>query len=90
MESIYRYWLLKSESYAVRLYNSFIDEAEILVSFPKAGAQERLLKHHVQVFRSLVVGENYKLVYTIEQENVVIHAVWDCRQNPAVLTDSFR
>lgn len=45
LEALYRYWLPVNADYAARLYNRFIDEAEVLLTFPKAGAQERLLAH---------------------------------------------
>lgn len=85
LETIYRFWLPKDANYAARLYNLLIDEADILLTFPHAGAQERFLLHRPEQFRSLVVEKHHKLIYTIEEESVVIHAVWDCRQNPEVL-----
>ena len=85
MENIYAFWHLQNTQYAVKLYNSFIDEAERLVSFPQIGQLDNLLHHRSENFRSLVVDEHHKLIYTIEDEDIVIHAVWDCRQNPKKL-----
>lgn len=87
LETIYRFWLFKDAAYAARLYNLLIDEADILLTFPHVGAQERFLLHRPEQFRSLVVGKYHKLVYTIEERAIVIHAVWDCRQNPETLTE---
>ena len=86
LESIYRFWASKNEPYSARLYNSLIDEAEVLRRFPEVGALERLLTHRPEQFRSLLANKYYKLVYTVESDNVVIHAVWDCRRNPDTLT----
>ena len=33
-DKIYAFWQLQNAQYAVKLYNSFIDEAERLLSFP--------------------------------------------------------
>ena len=85
MENIYTYWDLINAQYAATQYNSFINEAEILVNFPQVGVLENLLRHRNENFRSLVVDEHYKLIYTIEETDVVVHAVWDCRQSPEKL-----
>ncbi len=85
LEALYRYWLPVNARYAVRLYNQLIDEAEVLLTSPKAGAQERRLAHRPEAYRSLVADKHYKLVYTIEGEDIVVHAVWDCRQDPDAL-----
>ena len=82
LEALYRYWLPVNAGYAVRLYNQLIDEAEVLLTFPKAGAQEQRLAHRPEAYRSLVANKRYKLVYTIEGKDIVVHAVWDCRQDP--------
>lgn len=86
LEAIYQYWLQMNETYATRLYNSLINEADILASQPKAGTLERLLEHIPGHYRSLLADKCHKLVYTIEGNDIVIHAVWDCRQNPDYLT----
>ena len=85
LEALYQYWQLVNADYATRLYNRLIDEAEVLLTFPKVGAQERLLAHCLGDYRSLVAGKYHKLVYTIEGEDIVVHAVWDCRQAPDTL-----
>lgn len=85
MDKIYAFWQLQNPQYAIKLYNSFIDEAERLLSFPQIGHLENLLQHRNENFRSLVIDEHNKLVYTIEGEDIVIHTVWDCRQNPKKL-----
>lgn len=62
--------------------NSIIDEAEVLRKFPEAGILEGFLTHRPEQFRSLLANKHYKLIYTVERDDVVIHAVWDCRRNP--------
>ena len=75
-----------NEAYAARLYNSLINEADILATPPKTRAAERLLEHIPGHYRSLLADKCHKLVYTIEEDDIVIHAVWDCRQSPEHLT----
>jgi hypothetical protein len=33
-------------------------------------------------YRSLLVRKYFKIIYFIENENIYIAAVWDCRQDP--------
>ena len=82
MENIYRYYALQNEVYAVELYNQIIEEAEQLQYFPQMAQKEPLLKEYSEEYRSLVVWNNYKLVYFVENDTVNIVAVFDCRQNP--------
>lgn len=43
LEHIYQFWASRNEPYSIRLYNSLIDEAEVLLNFPEIGALERSL-----------------------------------------------
>ena len=90
LENIYRFWASKNEQYSARLYNSLIDEAEVLRRFPKIGVLERFLTHRPEQFRSLLANKYYKLVYTVVNDDIAIHAVWDCRRNPDTLTSKTR
>lgn len=87
LESIYLFWASRNQPYSVRLYNLLIDEAEKLSGFPKIGTLERFLLHRAEQFRSLLVSKYYKLIYTLEGDDIVIHSVWDCRRNPEILSD---
>ena len=69
LESIYRFWASKNEPYSARLYNSLIDEAEVLRRFPEIGALERFLAHRQEQFRSLLANKYYKLIYTMESDD---------------------
>ena len=48
------------------------------------GQVEELLKHRNEEVRYLVDG-NYKIVYKIGGQIVLIASVFDCRQDPKVL-----
>jgi addiction module RelE/StbE family toxin len=82
MDNIYHYHAEYNEVYAVELYNQIIEEAEQLQYFPQMAQKEPLLKDYLEEYRSLVVRNNYKLVYFVENKTVNIVAVFDCRQNP--------
>jgi len=82
MENIYYYYAERNEVYAVEFYNQIIEAAEQLQYFPQIAQKELLLKEYPEEYRSLVVQNNYKLVYFVENETVNVVAVFDCRQNP--------
>ena len=85
MENIYRYYADQNEVYATELYNQIIEEAEQLQYFPQLAQKEPLLEEYAEEYRSLVVQNDYKIVYFVENETVNVVTVFDCRQNPKKL-----
>ena len=77
-----------SENSAAKVYNSILDELEILEKQPKIAAIEPILEDLPKQFRSLIVNRKYKAVYYIEEQNntVFVATIWDCLQNPDNLT----
>ena len=71
----------KNEKAAYELYITLVKSADIFYTFPQAGPIEPLLTDMPECFRSLVVNGHYKLIYTVKESLVEIHAVWDCRQD---------
>lgn len=90
LDNIYRFYSKKSQTAAIRLYNKLLDSAETLRVFPQAGPIEPLLKEYDCEFRSLVAEKHYKLIYTVTDELIEIHAVWDCRQEGWHLQEMFK
>lgn len=90
LDNIYRYYSKKSPIAAIRLYNRLLDSAEPLRVFPQAGPIEPLLQEYDCEFRSLVVEKHYKLIYTVTDRLIEIHAVWDCRQEGWRLREMFK
>jgi len=72
-----------SENSAVKVYNSILDELEVLEKHPKIAAIEPILEDLPKQFRSLIINRKYKAIYYIEEQNdtVFIATIWDCRQN---------
>ena len=80
-----------NENSAVKVYNSILDELEILEKQPQIAAIEPLLEDLPKQFRSLIINKQYKAVYYIEEQNdtVFIATIWDCRSNPSDLQKEF-
>jgi len=66
----------KSTTYSRKLYNKFKKELSLLIEQPEIG-----IKTDFESIRGLIVGK-FILFYEITSEKIIVHTVWDCRQNP--------
>jgi plasmid stabilization system protein ParE len=66
----------KSRSYSKKLYQRLNKELKILLKQPDIG-----LKTEIESIRGLII-DDYILFYELVNETIVIHTIWDCRQNP--------
>ena len=66
----------KSKTYSAKLYQRLNRELRILLKQPDIG-----LNTEIESVRALIV-DDYILFYEYDNEKIVIHTIWDCRQNP--------
>ena len=66
----------KSTTYSKKLYKKFKKETSLLTKQPEIGT-----KTDLDSVRGLIV-EEYILFYEATSDMIIIHTVWDCRQNP--------
>ena len=85
LQEIFEYYNI-SASYKVasKITNSIIDKTLLLEKNPRIGQVEELLNYKQREIRYLVYG-NYKIVYGVEENFVIIATIFDCRQNPIKL-----
>lgn len=69
----------KSKTYSIKLYKKINRELSILVTFPEIG-----INTEIDSVRGLII-KNYIIFYEITNENIVVHTLWDSRQNPEKL-----
>ncbi len=82
LQDIYDYLAEFDEEAAFRVVTRILDKAEILkAGFTEIGQREPLLTHKTDVYRYLVEG-NYKIIYRVKGNRVIIDTVFDVRQNP--------
>lgn len=82
LKDIFDYYLrMAGEHTARRLVDRIVVRTDILENHPKIGPFEELLVHYPGEFRYLV-QDNYKIIYRIEEKQITIVSVFDCRQNP--------
>jgi toxin ParE1/3/4 len=73
-----------SEIYADKMVDELYERAFDLESFSEMGQREPLLIKYSIIYRYLVQGD-YKIIYSIENDEVIINRIFDTRQNPKKL-----
>ncbi|MDD4672668.1 MAG: type II toxin-antitoxin system RelE/ParE family toxin [Bacteroidales bacterium] len=66
----------KSATYSKKLYKKLFEKLVLLEKQPEIG-----IKTDYEGIRGLIVDE-YILFYEIYPDMLVVHTIWDCRQNP--------
>ncbi len=66
---------------ALEIRDKILDKADTILSNVYAPQREEFLEHLQLSHRRLIVG-NYKIVYTIKPDHVLITDVFDTRQDP--------
>jgi plasmid stabilization system protein ParE len=66
----------KSRTYSAKLYQRLNKELKILLKQPDIG-----LNTEIESVRGLIV-DDYILFYEYDNEKIIVHTIWDCRQNP--------
>lgn len=66
----------KSKAYSIKLYKKIRKELSLLYKQPELG-----IKTELPSVRGLIIDE-YVLFYEITTDEIIVHTVWDCRQNP--------
>jgi len=66
----------KSKSYSNKLNRLLQKEVKILLKFPEIG-----LKTTEDTTRGLII-DDYIIFYEITDDKIIIHTIWDSRQNP--------
>ena len=70
----------KSTSYSTKLYKKFIKELSLFHKLPDLGRATDF-----ESVRGLIV-EEFILFYEITKDRIIVHTIWDCRQNPEDLS----
>lgn len=70
-----------SKSVAVKIKNQILNSTKHLTKNPEVGQTEILLKELNENHRYIVTG-NYKVIYKITENHILITDVFDVRQNP--------
>jgi addiction module RelE/StbE family toxin len=66
----------KSNKYPAKLYQKFNKELNLLHKHPDLG-----IKTEIESVRGLIIGD-YILFYEETEDMIIVHTLWDSRQNP--------
>lgn len=84
LDEIFEYYNKEASiQVAKRLIKNLLNEAKILIKNPFIGQMEDLLQNRSTTYRYLIY-KNYKIIYSIDQENgfIKIVDIFDTRQYP--------
>ena len=65
----------KSNTYSQKLHRLLIREIKILLKHPDIG-----LKTTEETVRGLII-DNFIVYYPMTEDKIIIHTIWDCRQD---------
>jgi plasmid stabilization system protein ParE len=76
--SILEFYILrnKSKTYSTKLYTKINKEIKLLLKNPDLG-----IKTTEETTRGLII-EFYIIYYEVTSSEIIIHSIWDSRQNP--------
>lgn len=80
------YTAVASRRVARGVIDDILSSLETLGRNPLMGPVEELLKNYAEGYRYLVRG-NYKIVYRVVPESIIVESVFDCRQNPVKIKE---
>ena len=91
LNDIYEFYAEKNLQVAAKLYNSIIDETEILKTYPYIASVEHIFEDFTETIRSLVICKGkFKVIYQVENNMIYVFHLWDCRQEPEKLRSYFK
>jgi len=69
----------KSKTYSVKLNKQFNRGLRLLSKYPNMG-----LKTDLERIRGLII-DNFILFYEVDKNGIIVHYIWDSRQDPSEL-----
>jgi toxin YoeB len=69
----------KSNTYSIKLYKSFHKELSVITKNPDIG-----IRTDIDGVRGLIIN-NYTLFYEAKEKYIIVHTLWDNRQDPEEL-----
>lgn len=76
------YRSLAFEAYALKVRKKILEKAKSLSDNPERGQKEEMLKSLNQGHRYLLVESHFKIVYLIDEKQVIVTDIFDTHQHP--------
>ncbi len=82
LKDIFSYYNLNAgRRVALKIVNEIITETETLQNNPNLGVREPLLQNR-KLHYFFIVIKNYKVIYRISEDLIIVSTIFDTRQNP--------
>lgn len=77
-DGILEYWANrnKSKTYSKKLFKKIQEHLKLIAVYPKAGKETQ-----IKNVRYKVMGD-YSIIYEILDNEILVHSIWDDRQDP--------
>lgn len=90
LKSIFDYYTIKANrKVAHKIRKQILASTKQLTQNPESGQLELYLESLNKQHR-YIVSNNYKIIYRVENKDIVINDVFDVRQNPIKMADENR
>jgi len=90
LKSIFEYYVNNaSRKVAHKIRKEIFESTKQLIQNPQSGQIELHLEKMNQHYRYILSG-NYKIIYKVNLEQIVIYDIFDTRQNPMNMIDEKR
>lgn len=90
LKNIFDYYSTKaSKKVAHKIRKQILDSTKQLMANPESGQIELNLEKLNQNHRYIICG-NYKVIYNIKNNDIIIYDIFDVRQNPIKMNDDKR
>ncbi len=81
LNEIIEYYIHVNENYVEKIVLQFEDRISNLAYFPESGrVVPELEKQNILHYRELIEG-NYRIIYEIQENKVIVHTIIDARRN---------
>lgn len=70
---------------ARKLTESLENQLNRLVNNPEMGHPEPILMERKRKYRSIIFSKNFKLIYMVSDDIILLADIWDMRMNPEKL-----
>ncbi|MFY1045593.1 type II toxin-antitoxin system RelE/ParE family toxin [Chryseobacterium sp. GP-SGM7] len=90
LKAIFEYYAVKAgRKVAHKLRKQIFESTKHLIQNPESGQLEFYLEHLNKHYRYILSG-NFKIIYRVENNQVIINDIFDARQNPIKMMDEKR
>jgi len=88
-KEIYNYYYQNNKKASYTIASDFEKAIESIRRFPYIGLVEMIITKSSVEYRSLLVRNRYKIIYSVDELSniIMIITIWDCKKNPSEIVN---